>query len=135
MTATVQQVAEGIACALQDADVRAYADQPDNITPPCAVVVLDSVPTFHGAQQAGLPTYSMRVQVVVDNLESRTAFTRLNEMMSFDGDRSVRRAIEADRTLDGVCQTLIVERVENIGQVEVGQVRYLAADVLVTVHA
>lgn len=136
MAATVQDVADGIAAALNTIDgLRAYGDQPDNITPPVAAVVLDSVPTFHGAQQGGLATYEMRVQVVVDHLDSRTAFQRLNAFASFDGDDSLRAAIEADKTLDGVCQTLIVQRVENIGQVEVGQVRYLAADVIVTVYA
>lgn len=137
MPATVQQVADGIADALNGAiqGMHAYGDQPDNITPPCAVAILDSVSTFHGAQQGGLPTYQMRVQVIVDNLDSRAAFRKLNDLASYDGSGSLRAAIEADTTLGGVCQTLIVERVENIGQVEVGQVRYLAADVIVTVYA
>lgn len=137
MAATVQQVADGLADALNSnlQAMRAYSDQPDNITPPVAVAILDSVPTYHGAQQGGLPTYTMRVQMVVDHLDNREAFGRLNKLLSYDGADSVRVAIESDKTLGGVCQTLIVERAENIGQVEVGQVRYLAADVIVTVYA
>jgi len=136
MPATVQQAADGLAAALEAIPaMRAWADQPDNITPPCAVVVLDGVPTYHGAQQGGLPTYEFRVQVIVDNLDNKSAFTRLNGLMSYDGADSVRAAIEADKTLGNVVQTTRVDRAENIGQVEQGQVRYLAVDIIVTVYA
>jgi hypothetical protein len=135
MAATVQEVADGLAEALRVVYVRAHSDVPDNITPPTAILMLDGVPTYHGAEQGGLPTYTMRVQTVVDNLNNRAAFNTLNAYLSYDGDKSLRAALEADRTLGGVCQTLIVERAENIGELAVGDVRYLAADIIVTVYA
>lgn len=140
MAATVQDAADGIVTRLQTIHgLRAYSDIPENITPPLAVVVLDSVPTFHDALQGGLPTYQFRVQLIVDTLSSRLAFKALNAYASYSGADSIRAAIEGDTSLSSTVQTCVVTNVENIGEARFGEgstsVRYLAADFLVTVYA
>jgi len=54
--------------------------------------------------------------------------------MSYSGDKSIRAAIEADRSLGGVVQTSIVESAENIRVVSQGDADYLAVDFTVVVH-
>lgn len=139
MAGTVQQAADGIVTRLQTiTGLRVYPDIPDNITPPIVVVLLDSVPSFHDALQGGLPVYRFRLQLVVDTLSSRSAFTDLNAFASYSGDNSIRAAVEGDTTLGGVVQTCVVESVENVGEARYGDgqssVRYLAADFIVAVY-
>lgn len=124
MPQTVQTVIDAITVALNDIpNVRAYPDIPDNITPTTIVVTLDRVPTYHGAQQDGCPIYRIKMTAIVDNLSNRTAYTTLNELASHTGARSVRATIDAITTITGVTDEL-----DNVGVVDVGDIRYLACD-------
>jgi hypothetical protein len=75
------------------------------------------------------------VTVIVARTSDRAAYERMSEYVAPTGSRSVRAAIEADRTLGGVCQTLIVQRADNIRSVSQGDAEYLAVDFGLTVHA
>jgi len=72
---------------------------------------------------------------VVGRTSDRAAQKSLYTFMSYSGASSIRAAIEADRSLGGVCQTLLVERADNIRMLSQGDATYLAVDFTVRVHA
>ena len=74
------------------------------------------------------------VTVVVGRTAERASQKSLYAFMSYSGDKSVRAAIEADRTLGGVAQTSIVQSADNIRVVSQGDADYLALDFNVMVH-
>ena len=65
----------------------------------------------------------------------RTAQDALDQYMSWSGTQSLRAAIEADPTLGGVCDTLIVTGAENLTNIDANDTLYLAVDFKVTVYA
>lgn len=136
MADEAQNAVDGIVEALDTiTDLRPFDHVPDNFEPPAALVAVASVPDYHGAGQGGLPTYEVRATIVVANLDNGSAFTTMNSYLAYAGSLSVRAAIESDTTLGGRVSTCVVDRVENIGAIELGPVRYLAGDWIVTVYA
>jgi hypothetical protein len=83
----------------------------------------------------GLVEVPFTVTVVVGRSSERASQKSLYAFMSYSGDKSIREAIEADRSLGGVCQTLLVDSASNIRMVSQGDADYLAVDFSVTVHA
>ena len=57
----------------------------------------------------------------------------MDTYLSYDG--GIRAAIEADQTLDGYAQTLIVEEASNISTVDANDTTYLTVDFRVVVYA
>jgi hypothetical protein len=107
----------GNAADLHDAIARALATVPglrvadhlpEAVTPPMAVIQIQSV-TYHRAMQGGLSEWKYVISLVAGRMGDRAAQRTLDSWMSWDGAQSVRAAIEADRTLDGECSTLIIE--------------------------
>lgn len=135
MAATVVQVLDGLVTRLRTIDgLRAY-DRPADITaPPTAFVLLESV-DYQNAFALGDPRMTLTVTAVVARTSDRAAYERLSEFLAPTGVRSIRAAIEADRTLGGVCQTLLVQRADNIRMISQGDADYLAADISLLVHA
>lgn len=136
MAAKISEVAQGLKDQLrQIPGLRVVDYMPDQINPPTAVMSISDV-TFHRAFAGGDPEYQFVVSIIVGRTSERVAQDRLDAYCSFDGDQSVRAAIESDQTLDGRCSSLIVERVGNIQTVTLGDnVNYLAVDFTVLVHA
>ena len=75
------------------------------------------------------------ITVVVTRQSERTAQEKLDAYSSWDGAQSVRAAIEADRTLGGVCDDLIVVSAGNFTNIDANDTLYLAMDFKVTVYA
>ena len=91
MSATVTQIKQGIATALATIPgLRGYAYQPDNLNPPFAWPMLDTV-TYNGAMRGGLITHIYTVTVVVGRAAERTAQTALDGLI-----RAQHTAIEAN---------------------------------------
>jgi hypothetical protein len=134
MAATVTQVLDGLVAALQLIEVRAYARPADITAAPCAFVLLEAV-DFQNAFAMGNPRMEFTVTVVASRTSDRNAYDRLSAAVAPFGAGSVRAAIEADRTLGGVCQTLLVQRADNVRMISQGDADYLAVDVAVLVHA
>ena len=134
-TTTVTEIKEGIATALRTiSGLRAYAQQPDNVNAPFAWPMLDSI-TYNGAMRGGLVTHIFNVSVVVGRSAERTAQTALDGFLSYEGATSVRAALEADRTLGGVVQDLLVESASNISTLDGNDATYLMVDFRVVVYA
>jgi hypothetical protein len=135
MPATVVQVLDGLATRLRTIDGLRVYDRPADITAaPAAFMLLEAV-DYQNAFALGDPRMEITVSVVVARTSDRAAYERMSEYLAPTGSRSVRAAIEADRSLGGVCQTLIVLRADNVRMVSQGDADYLAVDFGLTVHA
>lgn len=135
MAATLQQQADGLQTALATIDgLRVFDHVPDSWATPCSFVIPDTV-EFWNAFSGGDATHNWTATVVVGRQSDRSSQRQLFEYMSYSGAKSVRAAIEADRTLGGVVQSLIVDRADNVRMVSQGDQAYLAVDFAVRIHA
>lgn len=135
MAATLQQIADGLETRLATiTGLRVYDHVPDVFAPPCSFILPGSI-DYWGDFSGGNPEVEVVVTVVVGRTSDRAAQKSLYTYMSYSGSSSIRAAIEADRSLGGVCQTLLVERADNIRMLSQGDATYLAVDFTVRVHA
>jgi hypothetical protein len=75
------------------------------------------------------------VIVVVGRYLDRVAHANLDGYLSYDGATSLRAAVEGDRTLGGVAQTLILDSSMSIGSLAIAEAEYLQVSFSVLVHA
>lgn len=134
MAATISAVGAGLKTALATIPgLRTFDYQPEQLNPPFAYVSLNTI-SYHGAFQGGMQEMEWNVTVVVGRWVDRQANARLDEYAAFSGAKSVRAAIEADKTLGGVCDTLIVQSSASISSLEAGDADFLTVDFQVTVY-
>lgn len=116
------------------AELRTSAEVPDNPSPPIAIVSLQSI-NYDQAFQGGLTRYIFTVTVIVGRTAERHVQRALNDYASTSG-RSIKEAVESDRTLGGSAYDCVVSAMTNIGAISLqGDITYLAADFQVTVLA
>jgi hypothetical protein len=77
----------------------------------------------------------MQVQLVAGRMADQQAQRTIDAWLDWDGDYSVRRAIESDQTLDGSAQTCIVTSADALTTLQIGDSEYLGVVVNVTVYA
>jgi len=93
-------------------NLRVYDTIPDIVTPPCAVVgQLDF--TFDIDNMRGLDQASVDVYVIVQRISERTGQDKLDNFLAGSGNGSIKTAIESDRTLGGLVDTLRVISAES----------------------
>jgi hypothetical protein len=136
MPATVTQVAEGIKTRLATiSGLRAYSYQTEQInTPPFAYPELTQV-EYHRAFGGGDVVMTFIIHVVVGRYTDRTAFALLDDFLSYSGAKSIRACLEADKTLGGVCQTLVVPSGADISSLGEAGAEFLEIQISLTVHA
>lgn len=134
MAATVVEVLEALAAQLRAAGIRTYERPADITSAPCAFLLVEAV-DYQNAFALGDPRITMVVTAVVARTDDRNAYRRLSDAIAPTGAQSLRQIIESDRTLGGVCQTLIVQRADNIRMISQSDAEYLAVDVSLLVHA
>ena len=89
------------------ARLRIYDTIPDVVVPPCAVVgQLDF--TFDLDNARGLDQASVDVYVIVQRISERTGQDKLDNFLAGSGTGSIKTAIESDRSLGGLVDTLRV---------------------------
>ena len=92
--------------------LRIYENIPDVIVPPCAVVgQLDF--TFDIDNARGLDQASVDVFVIVQRISERTGQDKLDNFLAGSGNGSIKTAIESDRSLGGLVDTLRVISAES----------------------
>jgi len=96
---------------------------PEQINPPMAVVQLQTV-TYHRAMKGGLSEWQFTISLVAGRMGDRPAQRQLDAWMSYDGNQSVREAIESDRTLGGNCSTLKVADMISVRPLSLGDAAY-----------
>jgi hypothetical protein len=114
--------------------LRTSAEIPDNPNPPQAVIQLQSV-NYDGAFKQGLTTYNFLVSVIVGRVDERNAQKNLDAYASSSGSKSIKLAIQSDKSLNGTAYDVRVTDMTNIGTVLLSDATYLAADFAVTVYA
>ena len=88
-------------------NLRVYELIPDVIVPPCAVVgQLDF--TFDIDNARGLDQASVDIFVIVQRISERSGQDKLDNFLAGSGNGSIKTAIESDRTLGGLVDTLRV---------------------------
>ena len=93
-------------------NLRVYDLIPDIVTPPCAVVgQLDF--TFDIDNARGLDQASVDVYVIVQRISERTGQDKLDLFLAGSGTGSIKTAIESDRSLGGLVDTLRVISAES----------------------
>lgn len=114
--------------------LRTAATMPDLPNPPIAVVTPVSV-TYDNAFQRGMNTYSFNVTLIVGRADERTAQNSLDAFVSSTGTKSIKLAIEGDKTLAGaVFDTRVVE-MRTYGALSYGEIVYIAAEFTVLCYA
>lgn len=107
----------GVRDALKDnlqtiTNMRVYDTIPDIVTPPCAVVgQLDF--TFDIDNQRGLDQASVDVYVIVQRISERSGQDKLDNFLAGSGNGSIKTALESDRSLGGLVDTLRVISAES----------------------
>jgi hypothetical protein len=88
-------------------NLRVYDNIPDVIVPPCAIVgQLDF--TFDIDNARGLDQASTDIFVIVQRFSERAGQDKLDTLLAGTGPKSIKTAIESDRTLGGLVNTLRV---------------------------
>ena len=135
MPATVSQVADGLKARLATvAGLRTFAYQPEQVNPPVAFPVLDSI-DYHRAFGGGDVQMRFTIIVIVGRYLDRVAHTNLDGFLSFSGATSLRAAIEGDKTLGGVANTLVMDSSLSIGSLAIAEAEFLQVSFSVLVHA
>lgn len=135
MPATVSQVATGLKNRLATiSGLRTYSYQPEQVNPPVAYPVLNSV-SFHRAFAGGNVEMYWSIYVIVGRYTDSRAFDALDDYVSYSGTKSIRAVLEGDLTLGGVCQTLVVPTSFAIVPQTQADAEFLTVRVDVTVHA
>ena len=104
--------------------LRVYDTIPDVVVPPCAVVgQLDF--TFDIDNARGLDQASVDIFVIVQRISERAGQDKLDYYLVGSGSKSIKTALESDRTLGGLVDTLRVITAES-GTYTTGDVNYLS---------
>ena len=113
--------------------IRSYADIPDNPMMPAAVVQLQSV-SYDQAFNKGLTEYQYVISAIFGRISTVESQRNLDALIS-TGNRSLKSAVESDRTLNGEAFDVRVSEMTNLTSVTIGDITYLSADFAVTVFA
>ncbi len=92
--------------------IRIYDQIPDVVVPPCAIVGQLEF-TFDIDNARGLDQASVDVYVIVQRISERAGQEKLDELLGGTGNKSIKTAIESDRTLGGLVNTLRVISAES----------------------
>lgn len=107
---------------------------PEQLNPPQAIVQLDQV-VYHRAMAGGLTEWRFVVVLVAGRMGDRTSQAQIDGWLSWDGDQSVRAALEADPTLGGAAQTVNVSRSLSVRPLVIGELTYISVELNVDVTA
>lgn len=132
---TVTQLRDGLAANLAATGLRPYAVIPDDPIAPCAVVEFNGITYDLSFARSGGDEYAFSVRILVHRVNTTTGQDAVDEYCTPTGTRSVKAALEADKTLSGVAFDLRVTEVRNIGLTVVGESTFLTAEFPVTVYA
>lgn len=131
---TVGAIRAGIAANISTiSGLRVYADIPDNPAMPCAVVQLQGV-EYDRSFQRGLTEYNLTVTVIFGRIATVQSQRALDQIIS-TGNRSLKAAVESDKTLDGAAFDTHLSSMTNVASVTIGDMTYLSADFAVQVFA
>lgn len=134
--ASVASIADGFKNRLATVSgLRAYSYQPEQLNPPFAYPVLNSV-NYHQTMAMGssVVQYDWTIYVIVGRYVDRVSYVTLDGFLSPTGASSIRAALEGDLTLGGACSDLIVSSGANVSALEQDDAEFLQVSFSVTVY-
>jgi hypothetical protein len=133
---TISQIRSGLSTNLATiSGLKTYAVIPENPMAPCAVVEFTGVTYDTAFARSGGDEYAFSVRILVHRVNSTTGQDAVDEYCTPSGTRSIKAALESNKTLSGVAFDLRVTEVRNIGLTVVGETTFLTAEFPVTVYA
>lgn len=115
-------------------NLRTSPNIPDAPQPPMAVVALNSI-SYDASFARGAQKYEFTITVIVGRQSDRSAQLTLDEYVASTGTRSIKLAVESDKTLSGAAYDVRVTDMTGLNVVSIGEVNYLSADFTATVFA
>jgi len=113
--------------------LRVAAEIPDNPSPPIAVISLNSI-TYDLDFNRGMTVYNFTVTLIVGRVAERDAQRKL-EAFAGAGERSIKTAVQSDRTLGGAAFDCRLSEMSTLGGVTINEVTYVAADFAIQVYS
>ena len=98
-----------------------------------AVVMTPDIPSYRQTMGRGIYTVAVEVLVLTATSVDRVGQRRLAEFASQTGDRSIRAAVEADKTLGGTALESYLDSFRHLGIEEVGTIGYFGG--IFTIYA
>jgi hypothetical protein len=133
---TITQIRSGLSTNLATiSGLKTYAVIPENPMAPCAVVEFNGVTYDSAFARSGGDEYTFSVRILVHRVNATTGQDAVDEYCTPAGTRSIKAALEANKTLSGYAFDLRVTEVRNIGLTVVGETTFLTAEFPVTVYA
>jgi hypothetical protein len=112
--------------------LRVAAEIPDNPSPPIAVIALNNI-SYDLAMARGTTLYNFTVTLIVGRVAERDAQRKLDAYAG-DGERSIKTAVQSDRTLGGSAFDCRLSEMSTLGALNLGEQTYLAADFAIQVY-
>lgn len=135
MAGNLSDIRKGLAGQLATIrGLRVLEHIPEQLNPPAAVISRAEV-DYTQAMSGGLTQWSMQVQMVAGRMADQQSQRQIDAWLAWDGDQSIRAALEADRSLGGNCQTSRVTTADAMVTIQLGDSEYLGVTFNVTVYA
>jgi len=112
--------------------IQIAATMPDTVSPPCAVIDLQSV-IFDQAFGNGLELLTFTITVIAQRFDPAANQALLDGLVS--GSGAVRALIAGDLTLDGSCSTCQVTQMGEYGLISANETDYMGANFTLEVYA
>ena len=84
--------------------------------------------------QQGLTTLTFKIIVIVSRQSDRVSQRSLNDYASQNGARSIKIAVESDRSLNGNAMDCRVQGLTSVGSLELNNTEYSAIEFSVAVY-
>lgn len=107
----------------------------DTVPIPCAIVGPPTSVTYDEVMARGADLYTFTVRVLVARASERAAQRALFGYTAGTGAKSIKAAIESDKTLGGAADTVRVISAGNLGVYGYGDADYMGAEFTVEVIA
>lgn len=132
--ASLQDIADGLAVRLRTvAGLRAYAWEPDQIAPPCAVVEFPLRIEYEQTMGLGKTRWTLPVSLYASRVDAERGQAALAPYFDDRDGQSIRGAIYADDTLGGAADCCLLLLADRFGVKEIGGVAYWGCQLTVEV--
>ena len=112
--------------------IQIAATMPDTLSPPCAVIDLQSV-SYDQSFGNGLELLTFTITVIAQRFDPAANQALLDGLVS--GSGAVRALIAGDLTLDGSCSTCQLTQMGEYGLISANETDYMGANFTLEVYA
>lgn len=134
--ADIADLIDGLAANLATVDkLRVQGEILDTVPIPCAIVGPPTGIEYDAVMARGADLYTFTVRVLVARASERASQKALFGYASGTGAKSIKAAIESDKTLGGAADSVAVLSAGNLGVYGYGEADYLGIEFTVEVIA